>query len=71
MDERTRFTAIEADVPDSLPADSWREVLDVVAEADRFGLVATSGNDRTLWAVVNNPASPRATSGDRAISNRS
>lgn len=71
VDERTRFTSIEAAVPDSLSADSWREVLDVVAGADRFGLVATSNNDRTLWAVVSNPVLRRAMSGDRAISNRS
>ena len=41
-------------MPESLPADLWREVLKAVAEADRFGLLATSLNDRTLWAVVRN-----------------
>ncbi|MEV7658190.1 hypothetical protein AB0O39_29000 [Streptomyces anulatus] len=48
----TQFTTVEAEVPDTLSADSWREVLDAVADADRFGLVATSLNGRTLWAVV-------------------
>ncbi|MGC5399327.1 hypothetical protein ACPXCP_26765 [Streptomyces sp. DT20] len=52
VEERTRFTTVEAEVPDTLTADSWREVLDAVADADRFGLVATSLNGRTLWAVV-------------------
>ena len=52
VEERTRFTTVEAEVPDTLSAESWREVLDVVAEADRFGLLATNLNGRTLWAVV-------------------
>ncbi|SMQ16378.1 hypothetical protein SAMN06272771_2740 [Streptomyces sp. Ag82_O1-12] len=50
--EHDQFTSVEAEVPDSLSADLWREVLEVVAEADRFGLLATSMNGRTLWAVV-------------------
>ncbi|GGZ52678.1 MULTISPECIES: hypothetical protein [Streptomyces] len=52
VEEHTQFTTVEAEVPDTLSADSWREVLDAVADADRFGLVATSLNGRTLWAVV-------------------
>jgi hypothetical protein len=53
VEEDDRHTSIEAEVPESLTADLWREVLEAVAEADRFGLLATSLNDRTLWAVVN------------------
>lgn len=52
VEEQTRFTTVEAEVPETLSAESWREVLDVVAEADRFGLLATSLNGRTLWAAV-------------------
>ncbi|MFE3141585.1 hypothetical protein [Streptomyces scopuliridis] len=52
LEEHTRFTTVEAEVPETLSAESWREVLDVVAEADRFGLLATSLNGRTLWAAV-------------------
>ncbi|WP_031105276.1 hypothetical protein [Streptomyces sp. NRRL S-146] len=52
VEEHDRHTSIEAEVPESLTADLWREVLEAVAEADRFGLLATSLNDRTLWAVV-------------------
>jgi len=52
VDERDDCTAIEAEVPEPLSAESWREVLEAVAEADRFGLLATSSNGRTLWAVV-------------------
>ncbi|MER6238535.1 hypothetical protein ABT185_21140 [Streptomyces clavifer] len=52
VEEHAQFTTVEAEVPDTLSADSWREVLDAVADADRFGLVATSLNGRTLWAVV-------------------
>lgn len=37
----------------ALPAEVWREVLEVVAQADRFGLVASSLTGRTLWAAVN------------------
>lgn len=52
VEEHDRYVSIEAAVPESLSADLWREVLEVVAEADRFGLLATSLNDRTLCAVV-------------------
>ncbi|WP_328866048.1 hypothetical protein [Streptomyces sp. NBC_00304] len=52
VEEHTRFTTVEAEVPETLSAESWREVLDVVAEADRFGLLVTSLNGRTLWAAV-------------------
>ncbi|NEC33241.1 hypothetical protein [Streptomyces rubrogriseus] len=56
MEERDRCTSVEAEVPESLSAESWREVLEVLAEADRFGLHATSLNGRTLWAVVRKAA---------------
>jgi len=52
VEEYARFTSVEADVPESLSTESWREVLEAVAEADRFGLLATSLNGRTLRAVV-------------------
>ncbi|MFF5366326.1 hypothetical protein [Streptomyces sp. NPDC013187] len=53
VEEHDRHTSVQAAVSESLSADLWREVLEAVAEADRFGLLATSLNDRTLWAVVN------------------
>ncbi|MFJ7179476.1 hypothetical protein ACIQXA_24455 [Streptomyces massasporeus] len=52
VEEHDRHTSVEAAVPESLPADLWREALEAVAKADQFGLLATSLNDRTLWAVV-------------------
>ncbi|MCT9139120.1 hypothetical protein [Streptomyces violarus] len=52
VEEHDRYASVQAEVPESLSADLWREVLEVVTEADRFGLLATSLNDRTLWAVV-------------------
>ncbi|WUW23142.1 hypothetical protein OG521_21110 [Streptomyces sp. NBC_01463] len=52
VEEHARFTTVEAEVPETLSVESWREALEVVAEADRFGLLATSLNGRTLWAVV-------------------
>jgi hypothetical protein len=52
VEEHDQHTSVEAEVPESLTADLWREVLEAVAEADRFGLLATSLNGRTLWAVV-------------------
>ncbi|MFI6434780.1 hypothetical protein [Streptomyces sp. NPDC050759] len=52
VEEHPRHTSVEAEVPESLSADLWREALEVVAAADRFGLVATSLSGRTLWAVV-------------------
>lgn len=56
VEEHARFTSVEADVPEALSAESWREVLDAVAKADRFGLLATSLSGRTLWAVVEKAA---------------
>ncbi|MEV4938889.1 hypothetical protein [Streptomyces zaomyceticus] len=50
--DHTRHTSIEAEVPESLPAETWREALEAVAKADRFGLLATSLGGRTLWAAV-------------------
>lgn len=52
VEEHGRYASVQAEVPDSISADLWREVLEVVAEADRFGLLATTSNGRTLWAVV-------------------
>ncbi|MFH9548840.1 hypothetical protein [Streptomyces sp. NPDC017435] len=52
VEEHPRHTSVEAEVPEALSADLWREALEVVAAADRFGLVATSLSGRTLWAVV-------------------
>ncbi|MFB6936075.1 hypothetical protein [Streptomyces chartreusis] len=52
VEEHDRYASVRVEVPESLSADLWREALEVVAEADRFGLLATSLNDRTLWAVV-------------------
>ncbi|MFD9306014.1 hypothetical protein ACFWCB_25745 [Streptomyces sp. NPDC060048] len=52
VEEHARYTSIEAEVPEALPAPTWREVLEVVAEADRFGLLASSLTGRTLWAAV-------------------
>jgi hypothetical protein len=50
--EHACFTSVEAEIPEELSAESWREVLEAVATADRFGLLATSLDGRTLWAVV-------------------
>ncbi|MFE9310329.1 hypothetical protein ACIQCF_03760 [Streptomyces sp. NPDC088353] len=52
VEEHPWHTSVEAELPESLSAETWREVLDAVALADRFGLLATSMNGRTLWAVV-------------------
>ncbi|MFF8367442.1 hypothetical protein ACF05W_01200 [Streptomyces lydicus] len=52
VQQYAQVTSIEAEVPESFPAESWREVLEAVAEADRFGLLANSLNGRTLWAAV-------------------
>lgn len=52
VEEHARHTSVEAEMPESFSTDLWREALEVVAAADRFGLVATSLSGRTLWAVV-------------------
>ncbi|WP_405799161.1 hypothetical protein [Streptomyces longwoodensis] len=52
VEEHARHTSVEAEVPECLTTESWREVLEAVAEADRFGLHVTNLNGRTLWAVV-------------------
>ncbi|WP_329547885.1 hypothetical protein OG548_31135 [Streptomyces sp. NBC_01356] len=71
MEEHDRWTSIEAEVPETLSAESWREVLEVVAEADRFGLIATNLNGRTLWAVVRKRVPATGDVGGPAISDRS
>ncbi|WP_392841210.1 hypothetical protein [Streptomyces sp. LN500] len=52
MEQHRHHTSIEAEVPDDFTADSWREVLDAVARADRFGLSASNVDGRVLWAAV-------------------
>ncbi|GHH05865.1 hypothetical protein [Streptomyces lanatus] len=52
VEEHPRHTSVVAEVPESVSAETWREALEVVAEADQFGLLATSLSGRTLWAVV-------------------
>ncbi|MEW2439101.1 hypothetical protein AB0952_34005 [Streptomyces caniferus] len=56
VEQHAQLTSIEAEVPESLSAESWREVLEAVGEADRFGLLANSLNGRTLWAAVRTAA---------------
>ncbi|MCX5449782.1 hypothetical protein [Streptomyces libani] len=56
VEQHVQLTSIEAEVPESLSAVSWREALEAVAEADRFGLLANSLNGRTLWAAVHTAA---------------
>ncbi|WP_064458248.1 hypothetical protein [Streptomyces hygroscopicus] len=55
VEEHAGFTSVEAEVSESLSAESWKEVLAALAEADRFGLLATSLNGRTLWAAIDKP----------------
>ncbi|MEV5350857.1 hypothetical protein [Streptomyces achromogenes] len=52
VEEHDRYTSVEAEIQEAPSADLWREALEVMAEADRFGLLATSLDGRTLWAVV-------------------
>jgi hypothetical protein len=52
VEEHDRHTSVVAEVPEALTAALWQEVLEAVAEADQFGLLATALNDRTLWAVI-------------------
>ncbi|MFI1430405.1 hypothetical protein [Streptomyces lydicus] len=56
VEQHAQLTSIEAEVPESFPAESWRDVLEAVVEADRFGLLANNLNGRTLWAVVRTTA---------------
>jgi hypothetical protein len=49
-------TCIESEVPDSISAESWRELLAALETADWFGLVDSSESGRTVWAAVSNEA---------------
>lgn len=69
--EHAHYASVEAEVPESLSAESWREALETVAAADRFGLLATSLGDRTLWAVVRKAVPVAGDARDRTISDRS
>lgn len=47
---------VSAVVAEDFPADSWRDVLAALEEADGFGLFSTGANTgRTLWAVIRTP----------------
>ncbi|MCB5908311.1 hypothetical protein [Streptomyces pinistramenti] len=56
VERHAHFTSIEAEIPEPLSAESWREVLEALAEADRFGLLVNSLNGRTLWAALHTTA---------------
>jgi len=71
VEEHAEFTSVEAEVPEEVSAESWREALEAVAEADRFGLLATSLGDRTLWAVLRKAVPRQVMPQDQAISDRS
>jgi hypothetical protein len=71
VEEHAQFTSVEAEVPEELSAESWREALEVVAEADRFGLLATSLGARTLWAALHKAVPRQTTPRDQPISDRS
>ncbi len=71
VEDHAEFMSVEAEVSEEISAESWREALEAVAEADRFGLLATSLGDRTLWAVLHKAVPRQTTSQDRAISDRS
>ncbi|MDJ0461495.1 hypothetical protein [Streptomyces sp. H27-C3] len=45
-------THIEAEVPESLSAESWREVLALLATADWSGQVDSSASGLSVWAAV-------------------
>ncbi|MFD4728403.1 hypothetical protein ACFWNW_25370 [Streptomyces seoulensis] len=52
VEEHPWHTTVEVEMPDDVSAETWQKVLDAVSTADQFGLLATSLNARTLWAVV-------------------
>ncbi|MFF2651724.1 hypothetical protein [Streptomyces sp. NPDC058045] len=52
VEEHPLHTSVEAEVPGVLTAELWQEALNAVDPADQFGLLATSLNDCTIWAVV-------------------
>lgn len=54
--QHATHTSVEAEVPETLPEATWREVLEVLTRADRFGLLAGSSTGRILWAAVRNEA---------------
>jgi hypothetical protein len=52
---------IDMAVPDSLSAESWRELLALLDTADWFGLTDSTTSGRTVWAAISKEA--RATAG--------
>ncbi|MEU3407016.1 hypothetical protein ABZ766_24165 [Streptomyces sp. NPDC006670] len=54
--QHASYMSVEAEVPETLPDASWREVLEVLTGADRFGLLASSSTGRVLWATVRKAA---------------
>jgi hypothetical protein len=50
MTDYENHTRVEAELPDAVTVETWREVLAAMEEGDRFGLV-TSANRRSVWAA--------------------
>ncbi|MEV7418277.1 hypothetical protein [Streptomyces sp. NPDC089919] len=56
VERHVRHISIEVEVPEAVAAETWRAVLAVAAEADRFGLIANEAAGRILWAAVDRTA---------------
>lgn len=50
VEELADHLSIEAGVPDSLPKESWRELLAALEAGDWFGFVDSSERGRAVWA---------------------
>ncbi|WP_407078296.1 hypothetical protein [Streptomyces sp. NPDC005435] len=48
MEEHSRHTTVEAEMPNKVSAETWRAALDPASAADQLGLRAISLNARTL-----------------------
>jgi hypothetical protein len=61
-------TRIEASMPTTFPAETWGQLLALLAEADWFGFADSGVRGRSLWAAVreDTPASTSDSNGDDA-----
>lgn len=69
LSDRTDHTRIEAEVPEGLSPEVWRELLALLEEADWFGLAVGSTTVHIVWACIHKgPRRRSAPTGDQAIS---
>ncbi len=69
LSDHTDHTRIEAEVPEAVSPEVWRDLLELLEEADWFGLAVSSTAAHIVWAGIRKGPPRRSVPlGDQAIS---